>query len=102
MGETVSKGGSSLSTGQEVYGIFNGPSGCFVSGGTIVGMDGDGFEVQYRVEPYARRHAYVDIGEKVFTDRESAERGSENADIGRREREREDFAEQNTRPFEKI
>ncbi len=104
MGKEQGKSGSStqVSVGMTVYMVTNGKDGCRPMKGTVMGTDEGGFDVLYGKEPCARRHGSSDIGKTVYVDGRDAEWKSQEMDEERYRREREDFAEQNTRPFGKI
>ena len=91
-------GNTEIKQGMTVYGVFRGSGGFFVSEGTVEKTGKEEFDVWYGKIQYRRTHAYADIGKDVYTDGEQALRGSEDKDDARYQKEREDFAEQNTQP----
>lgn len=101
-GQEKSGSSTKVSVGMAVYMVANGNSGCRPVKGTVMGTDEGGFDVLYGKEPCTRRHGYSDIGKTVYVDGKDAEWKSWEMDGERYRREREDFAEQNTRPFGKI
>lgn len=88
--------------GMAVYGIFNGAGGEFASEGEVTAVREGGFDAYHGRIRYTRTYAAADIGRQVFLCLGEAERAADGAALSRYEAGREDFAEQNSRPFGKI
>lgn len=88
--------------GMTVYGLMLSRDGYFVAEGTVSRIDGSGFHVKYKILPTEMEYRYEDIGEKIYTDRDAARNAAEVSEYEKGKAEKEDFAEQNTRPFGKI
>lgn len=86
--------------GMKVYGLMAGPGGYFVGEGEVEGAWEGGFRVKYRYLVCTYKDA--DFGRIVFTDREKAYDAAEDKGDEEGRAAREDFAEQNTKPFGKV
>lgn len=91
--------------GMKVYGLMAGAGGYFVGEGDVEGLPiGGGFQVKYKGGYGELTCTYrdSDFGRIVFTDMEKAHDAAESMWDEKDRAAREDFAEQNTKPFGKI
>lgn len=99
------KNGSSMveiNEGMMVYGLFFCADGYFCTEGTVMEKGEESFRVWHGKIQYEVTYKNADIGSRVFPDKETALEAVEDAQYKRDRENREDFAEQNGRPFGKI
>ncbi len=92
-----------INEGMMVYRVFAFPDRKSVGVGVVERKeDGEGFRVFHKELARYEEYSVADIGRVVFLDRETALEAAENRQYEEDRKYREDFAEQNSRPFGKI
>jgi len=99
--EKINGSGMEIKEGMTVYGLMVSAGGYFSAEGIVVRTDQEGFCVNYKMLADVR-YKYSDIGRNIYLDKEIAESEAETAQYEAEKAEKEDFEEQNKKPFGKF
>ena len=84
-----------IKVGMQVFGVFRNSAGHFSAKGTVTEVKEDSFVASYKIIA-PQKYKFESIGKSIFLSWEDADRSAQELEDEKWQKDREDFAEQNS------